>query len=239
MAGIMGDISGRGPAGGGGEGKAQSYGWDRDLQAVPEFIVTGGTGWTDESQILAGLSVDAGALVVDTDPMVAAGADPDLEVYFRFQELDLVQANWARAVFELEKLSAGTQNHAMLTGQVNLYDDAENYLNRTAFRLGNGDGWGEVYGLEGGSNFTGINGNYLSAVIEAGGYRPVMVEVLEADATFSAFTDSVRNMGSRDALPTTPIGKIKALLGLLRYNDPHGERSHWKVHRFQIQWGTF
>jgi hypothetical protein len=51
------------------------FGWDNDLSAVPELEFDSGLSSSiTEAQLLAGLSVDAGALVVNLADMITAGA---------------------------------------------------------------------------------------------------------------------------------------------------------------------
>lgn len=61
--------------GSGGGGGITTYGWDDDLDAVPsfDFDTTLSSGIT-EAQLSAGLTVSAGALIINMDDMLTAGA---------------------------------------------------------------------------------------------------------------------------------------------------------------------
>jgi len=64
-------------------GSAFDYGWDSDLVEVPEFRYESLTEIT-KSQVQAGLSVVGGDLVIDTDPMLAAGANASFNTFLYF-----------------------------------------------------------------------------------------------------------------------------------------------------------
>jgi len=245
MVGIMGDISGRGPAGGGGEGKAQSYGWDRDLVEVPEVVVVDLEGATEE-QAKAALYVDGGALAYDTDLAVAAGAAEDWTAGFRFVGADWFTSPGFLARFELERLStSGTSlSSANVTGSVKEPDKetgftAEDATTQGSFRVQIRAGIALYCYTWQNQDYQGTSYDNLIISVDArplsAGPSDSRARIQLTDATYTGDYGSVEATNPRGASSARiPPDKVHDLMFKLRHYNGDTSRVFGRIHKLDI-----
>lgn len=210
------------------------WGWDGDLAAVPEFTPSVYAGSATDEQVLAGLYIEGGALVVDSDLMVAAGADELTEVRFYIDELNVTTAYAAWLAMDIEDLATGSgyRNAVYLRVEVRPQNADASETERCTALQGGDPSWGEYYVGSTGNYNSGLGSSHYKTIeLVAGGLNKYGANWYNTDAAFTANdgTDTFSGEGATGF----DLAQVSPNLGLGRHGSTY-YRGWWKIHRFKM-----